>query len=174
MNSGATPAGDNTQDGEPPTPATPMTPVTANAPGFNKPGQGQAASTGGGGAGTSGPNNTAGASNAASAGGAGGNTGAAGGATAPNGQGAGGQPPAPTTSVPAQPQSDAQNGSFGIDNSADMMNFNGMDFTNPLVSSDVLNDFDFDSFLHEDGDNQGFDFNAGTFGMEGTGEISAD
>lgn len=48
------------------------------------------------------------------------------------------------------------------------------DFVNPLVSNDVLNDFDFDSFLHEDADNQGFDFNATTFGMEGTGEIGAE
>jgi hypothetical protein len=50
-----------------------------------------------------------------------------------------------------------------------------MDFANPLTSGDVLNDFDFDSFLHDnDGDNTGFDFNASTFAMEGAGEIGAD
>lgn len=48
-----------------------------------------------------------------------------------------------------------------------------MDLANPLQSSDVLNDFDFDSFLH-DGDNntEQFDFNAFT-GIE-NGEIGAD
>ena len=49
-----------------------------------------------------------------------------------------------------------------------------MDFANPISSSDVLNDFDFDAFLHEDGDNTGFDFNAGYASMEGTGEIGAE
>lgn len=48
-----------------------------------------------------------------------------------------------------------------------------MDFANPLTSGDVLNDFDFDSFLHEsNGEDGAFDFNAGAF-MEG-GEIGAD
>ncbi|KAF3359401.1 hypothetical protein VDGD_05618 [Verticillium dahliae] len=104
---------------------------------------------------------------------AGPNTTAAG---ASNGQPAPAAPVAPpAASAPPQAQPDAsQNGSFGgMDNSADMMNFGTMDFANPLVSNDVLNDFDFDSFLHEDGDNQGFDFNAGSFGMEG-GEIGAE
>lgn len=59
-----------------------------------------------------------------------------------------------------------------MDSSAGM-DFANMDFANPLVSNDVLNDFDFDSFLHEDGDNQGFDFN-GSFGMEGTDGIQAE
>jgi len=49
-----------------------------------------------------------------------------------------------------------------------------MDFTNPMTTSDVLNDFDFDAFLHEDNDGGGFDFNAGYGSMEGTGEIGAD
>jgi len=48
-----------------------------------------------------------------------------------------------------------------------------MDFANPLTSDNVLNDFDFDSFLHDnDGDNAGFDFNAPSF-MEGN-EIPAE
>ena len=44
-----------------------------------------------------------------------------------------------------------------------LQNFD-VEFANPLTSSDVLNDFDFDSFLH-DNDNGGeaFDFNAGVF-----------
>ncbi len=48
-----------------------------------------------------------------------------------------------------------------------------MDFANPLTSDNVLQDFDFDSFLHEDGDPSAFDFNPATFTMEG-GEITAD
>lgn len=49
-----------------------------------------------------------------------------------------------------------------------------MELANPLQSGDVLNDFDFDSFLHDgDGSAEPFDFN-GTFpGMEG-GEIGAE
>ncbi|KAK2031772.1 hypothetical protein LX32DRAFT_257868 [Colletotrichum zoysiae] len=40
-----------------------------------------------------------------------------------------------------------------------------------LVSDNVLDDFDFDSFLHEDGDNEAFvDFNTGSFGMEGSND----
>lgn len=44
-----------------------------------------------------------------------------------------------------------------------LQNFD-VEFANPLTSNDVLNDFDFDSFLH-DNDNGGetFDFNAGVF-----------
>lgn len=49
-----------------------------------------------------------------------------------------------------------------------------MELTNPALSGDVLNDFDFDSFLHDnDGDNQPFDFNGAFSGMEG-GEIGAE
>ncbi len=48
-----------------------------------------------------------------------------------------------------------------------------MDFANPLTTGDVLNDFDFDSFLHDnDGDHTGFDL--GPFAMEGAGEIGAE
>jgi hypothetical protein len=48
-----------------------------------------------------------------------------------------------------------------------------MDFTNPAMgTTDVLQDFDFDSFLHQDGgDNDTFGFDA-TF-LEG-GEVGAE
>lgn len=40
----------------------------------------------------------------------------------------------------------------------------GLDFANPLATNDVLNDFDFDSFLHDnEGDTNGFDFAAANF-----------
>jgi hypothetical protein len=82
--------------------------------------------------------------------------------------------PAAAPPVPAVTHVDnsAQNGSFGMDSNGGM-DFGPMDFANPLVTNDVLNDFDFDSFLHEDGDTQAFDFNGG-FGMEGTEGIGAD
>jgi len=51
-----------------------------------------------------------------------------------------------------------------------------MTFADPLTSDNVLNDFDFDSFLHSNNDGTedgGFDFNSGAFGME-TNEIGAD
>lgn len=54
------------------------------------------------------------------------------------------------------------------------MEFPGIELANPLHSGDVLNDFDFDSFLHDgDGTNEPFDFNNTFPGMEG-GEIGAD
>ncbi|KAI8623149.1 hypothetical protein F5Y19DRAFT_493226 [Xylariaceae sp. FL1651] len=50
-----------------------------------------------------------------------------------------------------------------------------IDFANPLTSDNVLQDFDFDSFLH-DGDNDAtaFEFNPASFGMEAPGEIGAE
>lgn len=49
-----------------------------------------------------------------------------------------------------------------------------MSFTDPTQTGDVLQDFDFDSFLHDgDGDPTNFDFSAPTF-MEGAGEIGAE
>lgn len=49
-----------------------------------------------------------------------------------------------------------------------------MELANPLQSGDVLNDFDFDSFLHDgDGNDQPFDFNNTFASMDG-GEIGAD
>lgn len=49
-----------------------------------------------------------------------------------------------------------------VDEQAD---FGSLDFANPLASNDVLNDFDFDSFLHDnEGADGGFDFsNTGAF-----------
>jgi hypothetical protein len=54
------------------------------------------------------------------------------------------------------------------------MQFNiSMDFANPAMgTADVLQDFDFDSFLHQDGgDNDGFSFDPSSF-MEG--EVGAE
>jgi hypothetical protein len=51
--------------------------------------------------------------------------------------------------------------------------FGTMDM-NPLGSNDVLNDFDFDSFLNDgDNGNEDFVFTGGYSGMEG-GEIGAE
>lgn len=39
--------------------------------------------------------------------------------------------------------------------------FGSLDFANPLSTTDVLNDFDFDSFLHDnEGGDGGFDFSS--------------
>ncbi len=50
----------------------------------------------------------------------------------------------------------------------------GMDFTNPAMGNgDVLQDFDFDSFLHQDGgEADAFNFDTSAF-MEG-GEVGAE
>ncbi|KAH9885722.1 hypothetical protein F4778DRAFT_501596 [Xylariomycetidae sp. FL2044] len=82
--------------------------------------------------------------------------------------------PAPVAAPQAHPDPSQMN-TFGMDNGA-AMDFNSMDFANPLTTGDVLQDFDFDSFLHDgDGGADAFvDFNPATFGMEGTGEIGAD
>ncbi|ETS00990.1 hypothetical protein M419DRAFT_112214 [Trichoderma reesei RUT C-30] len=91
--------------------------------------------------------------------------------------------PAPTAaaSAPVPPQAApvpqpshelAQNNTLGMDNFA-MTDF-AMELANPLHSDNVLNDFDFDSFLNDgDGNNEPFDFNGSYPGMEG-GEISAE
>ncbi|UKZ67808.1 uncharacterized protein TrAtP1_008967 [Trichoderma atroviride] len=53
------------------------------------------------------------------------------------------------------------------------MDFGTMDM-NPLGSTDVLNDFDFDSFLNDgENGNEDFVFPGGYSGMEG-GEIGAE
>ncbi|KAK2001565.1 hypothetical protein LX36DRAFT_338811 [Colletotrichum falcatum] len=91
----------------------------------------------------------------------------------PNGQ-QGAPAPAPAQVAPQPHTDNNQNGFSGLDSSNGMVDFNAMTFADPLVSDNVLNDFDFDSFLHEDGDNQAFDFNTGSFGMEGGNEIGAD
>ncbi|KAG6034918.1 hypothetical protein E4U41_006308 [Claviceps citrina] len=77
-----------------------------------------------------------------------------------------------TSSVPPQAHDPNQNGL--MDNNFGMMEFPGIELANPLHSGDVLNDFDFDSFLHDgDGTNDNYDFPGAFTGMEG-GEIGAD
>ena len=158
-NAGATPAGDASGEPEAPAPATPITPAN---PGFNKNGQ----------------NGTGANAQATTAG------------SAPNAAAAAPIPQAPP-SMPQQAQGDPnQNGAMGMDNfgamvrwspvapgaasptNASAQDFGGMELANPLQSNDVLNDFDFDSFLHEDA-NEPFDFNNAFPGMEG-GEIGAE
>ncbi|CCC12810.1 unnamed protein product [Sordaria macrospora k-hell] len=84
-----------------------------------------------------------------------------------NGQPAAPVPPPSVPQVAAPPHPDPAQNNFN----EPMMNFD-VEFANPLTSNDVLNDFDFDSFLH-DNDNGGepFDFNAGVF-LDG-GEIGS-
>ncbi|CEJ90235.1 Putative Protein F37C4.5 [[Torrubiella] hemipterigena] len=78
------------------------------------------------------------------------------------------------TGGPGMPGDPSQN-TISMDTFADM-NFNvgPMELANPLQSGDVLNDFDFDSFLHDgnDGNDGGFDFNA--FGNMDGGELAAE
>ena len=91
-------------------------------------------------------------------------------AAVPNGQ--------PGGPAPAQPQvqpnqmDPTQAGAFGMDNTG--VDFSNLDFANPLAGSDVLDGFDFDSFLHDgENDPNAFDFNSAAFGMESGGEIGA-
>ncbi|KAJ9162053.1 Transcriptional regulator of filamentous growth FLO8 [Coniochaeta hoffmannii] len=90
----------------------------------------------------------------------------------PNGQAA---PPAPAPAPVAAPlQMPDPSQSFSMDPNAGM-DFGDMSFAaNPLNTNDVLNDFDFDSFLHDGAGDDGtsFDFNANTY-MENDG-IGAD
>ncbi|KAI1079745.1 hypothetical protein F5B20DRAFT_590252 [Whalleya microplaca] len=82
-------------------------------------------------------------------------------------------PPAPAPVAAPQPHPDqTQINTFGMDN-GNAMEFS-MDFA-PLNNDNVLQDFDFDSFLHDDtGGDTTFEFNPATFGMEGAGEIGAE
>ncbi|KAI1841373.1 hypothetical protein JX265_013473 [Neoarthrinium moseri] len=82
-------------------------------------------------------------------------------------------PPAPTAPVAPPAHADPSAG-FGMDNGSMNMDF-GLDFANPMNSDNVLQDFDFDSFLHDgDGGETTFDFNPTTFDMQGTGEITTE
>ncbi|KAI1340151.1 hypothetical protein F5Y15DRAFT_415042 [Xylariaceae sp. FL0016] len=73
--------------------------------------------------------------------------------------------PPPAPAPVAAPQPDPNMNSFDMNQGG--MDFSSMDFANPLTTNDVLQDFDFDSFLHDDGANTGeFDFNPASFGME--------
>ncbi|CAG8957947.1 hypothetical protein HYFRA_00000289 [Hymenoscyphus fraxineus] len=85
---------------------------------------------------------------------------------------ANGQPPAPpaNANVAASQQPDAISGFTGLDNPYEY----NMGFADPqLGNSDVLQDFDFDSFLHQDGDVDNFNFDTG-FSMEDGGQIGAE
>lgn len=143
-NAGATPAGENSGEQDTPAPATPITPATAN---FKN---GQNANAGQNGQPTSGPAAAPAPAAVATV------------TTAP-----------PVPAVAPQGHGDPnQNGSL-MDNFGNM-DFGTMELANPLQSGDVLNDFDFDSFLHDgDADNQPFDFNGAFSGIE-SGEIGAE
>ncbi|KAL8390178.1 hypothetical protein RB595_009332 [Gaeumannomyces hyphopodioides] len=84
-----------------------------------------------------------------------------------------GQPPAgaPATAPPVAPPQHADPNQFGM---ADVDFGSGMDFANPITSADVLTDFDFDTFLHDNSEENGFDFSSTTFGMESANEIGAE
>ncbi|KAH6962286.1 hypothetical protein BKA56DRAFT_499235 [Ilyonectria sp. MPI-CAGE-AT-0026] len=151
-NAGATPAGENSGEQDTPAPATPITPATAN---FKN---GQNANAGQNGQPTSGPAAAPAPAAVATV------------TTAP-----------PVPAVAPQGHGDPnQNGSL-MDNFGNMVlltiplqDFGTMELANPLQSGDVLNDFDFDSFLHDgDADNQPFDFNGAFSGIE-SGEIGAE
>jgi hypothetical protein len=149
VNAGATPAAETDAAQEPPTPATPITPV--NPQSFAK-------------------NQNVNAPQ-----------------VVPNGQPAAPPAPPPVAAVPA-PIADQNRGSNFMEPAglvsyaqdpvtrtlADpLQDFSTMDFANPLTSDNVLTDFDFDSFLHDNntGEDGTFDFNTGF--MEG-GEIGAE
>lgn len=128
-NANATPAADNSGEGEAAAPATPITPVN---PGFNK---GQQGATGAQATGIAAP-----------------------------------AVPAPAPIAPPSSNDPTQNGL--MDPSFGNMGLDGMNFADPMTTADVLNDFDFDSFLHDgDNDNPPFDFNNAVFD---TNEIPAE
>lgn len=86
-----------------------------------------------------------------------------------------GQASGPTTNIGISQQPELQGGGFGIADSA-FSNFEtSLDFANPGNGNmDVLQDFDFDSFLHQDaGDNVG-EFNFDTAGFLDGNEIGAE
>jgi hypothetical protein len=149
VNAGATPAAETDAAQEPPTPATPITPVNPQSFAKNQ------------------------------------NVNAA--QVVPNGQPAAPPAPPPVTAVPP-PIADQNRGSNFMEPGglvsyhwhpvsqtlADpLQDFSNLDFANPLTSDNVLTDFDFDSFLHDNntGEDGAFDFNTGF--MEG-GEIGAE
>ncbi|KAI7925717.1 hypothetical protein M0657_002303 [Pyricularia oryzae] len=83
-----------------------------------------------------------------------------------------GQPPAAApTAAPVAPQQHNDPNQFNMEGGG--MDFN-LDFANPLASGDVLNDFDFDSFLHDNVEDTGFGFDGPGLNFEGTNEIGAD
>jgi hypothetical protein len=97
------------------------------------------------------------------------------GAPVTNGQpagAAGATAPAPAAPVAPQHPDPTQGASFGMENPGGMVDFQ-MEFGNTLSNGGMMEDFDFDSFLHDnDAEASNFDFN--TFpGLEGPGEIGA-
>ncbi|KAI9150421.1 Transcriptional activator somA [Paramyrothecium foliicola] len=153
LNSGATPAGDNGGEPEAPTPATPITPVNN---GNFKPGQNSNGA----------PNGQTSVMPPTGAPGAGAGTGV--GPTQPGGPTVSAPPNA--GQVPPQSHGDPnQNGSISMDNFSGMVDFPPIEMANPLQTPDVLNDFDFDSFLHDDNGAEHFDFNSAFPGMENEG-----
>ncbi|KXJ95052.1 hypothetical protein Micbo1qcDRAFT_200500 [Microdochium bolleyi] len=78
---------------------------------------------------------------------------------------------APAAAAAAAQPDPNQMGAFSMDDPN--LGFN-MDFANPQMSENVLQDFDFDSFLHDDADGANFGFDPTAFGMEGPSEIGAD
>jgi len=151
VNAGATPVADAEATQEPPTPATPITPV--NAASFAKNQNVNPAQV------------------------------------VPNGQPVAPVAPPPVATAPPAPLTEQNRGGAFMDTSAGLVSsawdpstralanqlqdFSSMDFANPLTSDNVLTDFDFDSFLHDNntGEDGTFDFNTGF--MEG-GEIGAE
>ncbi|KAI1495921.1 hypothetical protein F5X99DRAFT_425360 [Biscogniauxia marginata] len=83
--------------------------------------------------------------------------------------------PAPAPVAVPQTHTDSQMNSFNAIDNTSTMDFSSMDFANPLTTDNVLQDFDFDSFLHDnEGDATTFDFGTANFGMEAGGEIGAE
>ncbi|KAI1331675.1 hypothetical protein F5Y16DRAFT_422160 [Xylariaceae sp. FL0255] len=96
------------------------------------------------------------------------------------GQNGGAQPPAnaPASAPQAAPAPiaapPADQSSFSDMTMGDPGSMFNIEFA-PLGNENVLNDFDFDSFLHDnDGGAGDFDFNPASFGMEPTGEIGTE
>jgi len=86
-----------------------------------------------------------------------------------NGQAANASQPAAAAASQAPtlaqaPAEAVQGGGGGFNMDDAFMSNMSMDFANPNLNGDVLQDFDFDSFLHQDGDNaDAFAFDASAF-----------
>lgn len=94
---------------------------------------------------------------------------------AKNGQNAAAQPApnvqtsAPPAPAPVAPQTHPDPNAFNMDNNGPMsFEISNLDFANPIDSGNVLQDFDFDSFLHDgDAGADSFDFSS-NFDMAGS------
>ncbi|KAL7920784.1 hypothetical protein ACQKWADRAFT_150097 [Trichoderma austrokoningii] len=146
INNAAASAAENGAEADAAAPATPITPVVA--PGSFKAGQGGPTPN------VSAPTATTGVPAPAAAASA----------------------PVPQPAAPVQPAHNdlVPGGSLGGMDSGFGMDFGSMDMNGGLGTTDVLNDFDFDSFLNDgDNGNEDFVFTGGYSGMEG-GEIGAE